>query len=50
MKVTINSNRNCKPEANSLWFNSFTLEISLTFLGEIISHLVTHRFIGKRES
>lgn len=49
-KVNINSNRNCKPGANSLWFNSFTLEISLTFLGQTLSHLEMHTVMAREKA
>lgn len=49
-KVNINSNRNCKPGANSLWFNSFTLEISLTFLGQTVSHLQMYTFMAREKA
>lgn len=49
-EVNINSNRNCKPGANSLWFNSFTLEISLTFLGQTVSHLEMHTFMTREKA
>lgn len=49
-KVNIHSNGNCKPGANSLWFNSFTLEISLTFLGQTVSHLEIHTFMAREKA
>jgi len=35
--------------ANSQWFNSFKVEISLTFLGETISHLEKMQIYGQEE-
>lgn len=39
----------CKPGANSQWFNAFKIEISLTFLGETISHLEKMQIYGQEE-
>lgn len=49
-KVNLNSNRNCKPGANGLWFDSFTLEFPLTFLGQTVSHLEMHTFMAREKA